>query len=86
MKRFPPEWLDKTERLNEGKDIRRGCIVVDLDRNKGVVVDVQIPDDPTIEDHGSVTVWQSERTNYGADNCEHYTWINWRRHLRILEA
>ena len=57
--------------------------VKDVDGHRGVVVDVQIPEDPSIEDHGTVAVWQSERFEYGADNCEHYCWINWKEFLRI---
>ena len=84
-KSFPPEWVEKTIQLNERRDIKRGDLVIDRDRHKGVVVGVEIPDNPTVEDHGTVTVWQSERFNYGDDNCEHYTWLNWKRTLRILD-
>ena len=82
---FPKEWVEKTIKLNENREIKRGDVVVDRDRNKGVVVQIYVPENPTVEDHGSISVWQSERFEYGADNCEHYAWTNWKSNLRILD-
>lgn len=84
-KPFPPEWLEKTKRLNSGKEIKRGNVVIDSYGNKGVVVEVRIPDRPSVVNHGTITVWQSERTSYGLDNCEHYCWFGWTDKIRILE-
>ncbi len=37
------------------------------------------------DNHGTVFVWQMNRFEYGADNCEHYVEFGWERSLRILE-
>jgi hypothetical protein len=63
--------------------LRRGCLVVDVDNNRGVVVKIEPGTDD--EDHGTVYVWQLDRMDYGADNCEHYPEFGWQRCLTILE-
>jgi hypothetical protein len=80
-------WIQKTKKLNTGKTIAIGNKVKDVDLNKGIVVKIIMPDysdQIDIEDHGTIYVWQSERTKYGDDNCEHYTYSNWDEWLRIL--
>ena len=74
-------WYAKTQRLNIGKTLKVGDKVVDIEKNKGIVVKIIKGHD--IEDHGCIYIWQSERTNYGADNCEHYVEFGWQQHLRI---
>jgi hypothetical protein len=74
-------WRAKTAKLNAGKVLMRGCEVVDMEKNKGVVVKI-IPAKPDF--HGTIFVWQSERQEYGGDNCEHYAASNWREWLRII--
>jgi hypothetical protein len=54
--------------------IKRGDVVVDLWGAKGVVV--KIVEGHDIEDHGTIYVWQMDRTEYGALNCEHYPHYN----------
>jgi hypothetical protein len=76
------DWMAKTQRLNESLEISVGDEIVDVEGHKGIVVKV-IPG-VSIEDHGTVYVWQSERVEYGADNCEHYIHYNWKPFLRIL--
>ena len=85
-------WIQKTKKLNAGKTIAVGNKVKDVDLNKGIVVKIIMPEDSTkpdypndIEDHGTIYVWQSERTEYGGDNCEHYAYSNWDKWLRILD-
>ena len=75
-------WYEKTLRLNANNVLKVGDKVVDIDKNVGIVVRI----DPGIdfEDHGTMAVWQSERYNYGGDNCEHYCEFNWKEHLRII--
>jgi hypothetical protein len=63
--------------------IRRGSLVVDNFGDKGVVV--KIVKGTNHENHGTIYVWQSERTGYGADNCEHYPEFEWQKSLNILE-
>lgn len=63
--------------------LKRGWIVVDTHGNKGVVVKVEPGRD--VEDHGTVYVWQIDRTDYGADNCEHYCEFGWEKSLKVLE-
>lgn len=49
-----------------------------------LIVESEIQDDFDLEvDHGTVYVWQSERTQYGDDNCEHYSYLNWSENLRL---
>ena len=55
---------------------------MDIHKHKGIVVKIVPGYD--IEDHGTIYVWQSERTNYGADNCEHYVYHNWEKVLKII--
>ena len=77
------EWQKKTEKLNSERTLAIGDQVVDLYGSKGVVVRIDIPNNPCFENHGTVYVWQSEKTEYGSDNCEHYTFIDWKKLLRI---
>ena len=79
-------WKNKNERLNEGRELERGMRVQAESGWIGVVVKIppHNPENPIVE-HGIIYVWQEERYEYGADNCEHYAECNWRRHLRILE-
>lgn len=76
-------WTEKTLRLNKDHEISRGDSVQDRNGWKGVVV--RIEHGSTIESHGTIYVWQSERMEYGADNCEHYAYVNWRKCLRVIE-
>jgi hypothetical protein len=76
-------WFDKNERVNRSFELGLGTEVVDCMGNRGIVVKI-IPG-VNEEDHGAVYVWQSERMGYGADNCEHYSYIGWRRMLRIVK-
>ena len=78
-------WIEKTKRLNEHRELVRGMEVKDAWGNLGIVVKIEIPDEPSIENHGTVFVWQSERTEYGSDNCEHYCYTNWKEFLRIID-
>lgn len=75
-------WRAKTERLNEHREIKRGMLVTDGE-HMGVVVKIVPGHD--IEDHGTIFVWQSERDDYGADNCEHYVHFGWKSSLRIID-
>lgn len=87
MKRKDLEsWRDKNERLNANVTLKRGDVVIDGLGGHGVVVKIVIPDNPSIENHGTVYVWQDSCVNYGGDNCEHYSWLNWKRYLRIVES
>ncbi len=76
-------WIDKTLKLNINKAIKRGDVVIDFFGDKGVVVKIK----PGVDDenHGTIHVWQSERYEYGADNCEHYPEFGWQEKLRILD-
>jgi hypothetical protein len=80
------KWRLKTERLNQGVTLKRGMVVQDSVGARGVVVRIDAPDKPTIEDHGFVYVWQDTRTGWGADNCEHYAFYDWNVELRIIDA
>jgi hypothetical protein len=75
-------WQSKNERLNKDKEVKLGMRVQQDDGWIGVVVKIV----PSTEDfHGTIYVWQEERMEYGADNCEHFCHNNWKTHLRILE-
>jgi hypothetical protein len=84
-KAFPKEWVEKTIKLNEHREIKCGDIVVDRDRNKGVVAKIDVPENPSVEDHGTITVWQLGKFEPEADNFVHYAWFNWKSNLRILD-
>lgn len=64
------------------KILRRGDRVVDNDGNEGIVVKIIKGFDSS--DHGTVTVWQMNRLEYGADNCEHYGEFRWWEGLTIV--
>lgn len=78
------QWTDETEKENVLKEIKRGDEVVDFFGDKGIVVKIEKPYIPTIEDHGTIYVWQSEQTEYGDDNCQHYTFLHWQKMLKIV--
>jgi hypothetical protein len=65
------------------KIIKRGSLVVDQYGNHGIVVRINIGTD--IENHGTIAVWQMDRYEYGADNCEHYPQFEWYKDLTIIE-
>lgn len=78
-------WRSKTANLNRDHVLRRGDRVIDDQQNVGIVVRIEIPYEPTIEDHGTIWVWlENEDGGYGAYNCEHWAWINWKDNLRFL--
>jgi hypothetical protein len=60
-----------------------GQHVVDNFGDEGIVV--KITPGSSREEHGTVYVWQLNRTEYGADNCEHYPEFEWWNVLKILE-
>jgi hypothetical protein len=79
------KWTNKTQRVNQDiADIKRGMAVIDMFGNKGIVVEVFTGHNQ--EDHGMIAVWQSERTKYGCDNCEHYPYHDWKSILRVVDA
>lgn len=79
------KWRDKNERLNADRELARGDVVWDGETCHGVVVRIERPENPSDEDHGTIWIWQDRRTGYGADNCEHYAYVGWQRHLRVEE-
>ncbi len=76
-------WSVAEGRIVTDKQLRRGCLVVDSYGDRGVVV--KIEKGFNNEDHGTVYVWQTDRMDYGADNCEHYPEFEWWKCLTILE-
>ena len=75
-------WREKNKRLNKDYVIKLGDRVIDEDGYKGVVV--KIVEGYSNSDHGLVHVWQEDRYDYGADNCESYCHINWHEILRLI--
>ena len=73
-------WRNKTKRLNIDVILKVGDSVIDIDKNRGIVVKIEPGTD--IENHGTIYVWQLDRT-YGSDNCEHYVHFGWQENLRI---
>ena len=53
--------------------------------HKGLGVVVKIVKGTDQENHGTIFAWQMDETEYGADNCEHYTEFGWQNHLEIVE-
>ena len=74
-------WQAKTEKLNKNIRLSPGMEVVDVEGYSGVVVQVREPQDDT--DEGRIAVWQSGRFEYGGDNCEHYSYRDWKSFLRV---
>jgi hypothetical protein len=81
LNRIGSKRLNLIARSAEG--ILVGDSVVDFQGNRGVVVKIDIWDNPSIENHGTIFVWQCDRTEYGADNCEHYPHFGWEKLLFI---
>jgi hypothetical protein len=77
-------WREKNKLDNANVTLTIGTEVKDVNGNMGVVVKIVPPSND--DNHGTVYVWQSELTEYGSDNCEHYTYINWKEHLRVLKS
>ncbi len=69
------------------RNIKVGDKVKDIDGHKGIVV--KIIESGIDEDneyfHGVIYVWQLDRIDYGSDNCEHYTYDNWRSFLTFID-
>lgn len=57
--------------------------MIDYQGYHGIVVDIKIG--ISDEEHGTIAVWQKDRYEYGADNCEHYVHFGWEKSLRVLE-
>ena len=76
-------WMLKTEQLNQGRSLKLGDRVVDVDGQLGVVVKIESGEDA--DSHGTIFVWQEYRTEYGSDNCEHYVEFGWQSFLRVIE-
>jgi hypothetical protein len=74
---------EEFQKANAGKFLKRGCRVADTWGATGVVTKILPGTD--LENHGAIYVWRENDYDYGADNCEHYSAINWRDHLKILE-
>ena len=64
-------------------EIRRGSLVVDRFGDRGIVV--KIVKGTSHEEHGTIYVWQMDRMEYGADNCEHYPEFCWQDTLTVVE-
>jgi len=77
------QWTAKTIRLNAERILKVGDEVIDAEKNRGIVVKI-IPG-VSAEEHGTIYVWQSERMEYGSDNCEHYVEFGWKPWLRVIE-
>lgn len=60
-----------------------GDLVRDTFGDKGIVV--KIKKGVSDSDHGTVHVWQLDKIDYGADNCEHYPEFNWQSILKIIK-
>ena len=67
----------------QNQTLKPGDHVIDIHGHEGIVVVVQPGND--VEDHGTVAVWQMNRTEYGIDNCEHYCEFGWEKSLRIIK-
>lgn len=79
------QWMNKNKRLNESINLFIGMEVKDVNGHKGIIVKIEkFEGDLNEENHGTIYVWQSDRTNYGSDNCEHYCLNNWKNLLRVL--
>jgi len=74
-------WSAKSARQNAGWELKVGDSVIDIYKNPGIVVKIESGND--VEDHGFIYVWQSARTEYSADNCEHYVHFGWESFLRV---
>lgn len=64
-------------------DLKIGDHVVDIFGDEGIVVKI-IPG-INDEDHGTIFVWQMNKLEYGADNCEHYPQFEWFKTLKVVK-
>lgn len=83
---FYHEKTDRFLEMNKNKVLHRGDQVRDRDGWEGIVVRIWPGTDNV--NHGTIYVWQENRGDdaYGADNCEHYSEINWRENLEIIDS
>lgn len=81
---FWHEETDRLKELNKDRTLHRGDRVKDRRGWEGIVVRIWPGTDNV--NHGTINVWQENQLDYGADNCEHYSEINWREHLEILDS
>ena len=76
-------WHKKTIKLNQDKTLKVGLRVIDVDGHEGIIVKIEPPEDEYLD--GTIYVWQLNRTGYGSDNCEHYSYKFCMAGLRILD-
>lgn len=67
--------IRKTSPAPDGSVLTLGDHVCDRFGDEGIVVRIKLGH--TAEDHGTIHVWQLNRLEYGADNCEHYSEYRW---------
>jgi hypothetical protein len=63
--------------------VKVGDHIIDSWGTETIVVRVKFGHDN--EDHGTITAWQMNQLDYGADNCEHYVEFDWKRDLKVLK-
>jgi heat shock protein HspQ len=69
-------WVSQQANTMADKEIKIGdCVRDKFSGHRGIVVKIEPHDS---ENHGTIYVWQMDRYDYGADNCEHYCHENWR--------
>ena len=76
-------WFKKTVKLSQDKTLKVGLRVIDVDGHEGIIVKIELPEDECLD--GTVYVWQLNRTGYGSDNCEHYSFKFCMASLRMLD-
>lgn len=67
---------------NDRKNLKLGDHVRDIYGDEGIVVKIKKGSDSN--EHGTIAVWLMSKTEYGADNCEHYPEFEWWKTLTIL--
>ena len=69
-------WVSQQANTMAYREIKIGdCVKDNFSGHRGIVEKIEPHDS---ENHGTIYVWQMDRCDYGADNCEHYCHENWR--------
>jgi hypothetical protein len=76
-------WRAKNEKLNADIVLKIGMKVRDCFGTVGIIQ--RIEEGYDIEEHGTIEVFRLDTTDYGLNNCEHFCFYDWQKHLRILD-
>ncbi len=71
-------WTQKNQRLNQDRVLQLGDRLRDAWAREGVVVDIQWPKKPSIQNHGGITVQRDD------GSIDHYVAFGWQTNFRLI--